>query len=149
MKKIFCLLCILVLSLSIMGCSKEKNIEGSLPDIMEKLYEGIDSEALAMMNNTELNDENFKYYAFADVDYKEAIASEAMSSTAHSVVLIRLNDPKDAEKAVEDIEANADPRKWICVEAENTYVLSKGDLVVLIMSNDLAPKIKENFENLE
>ncbi len=147
MKKIFCLLCILVLSLSIMGCSKEKNIEGSLPDIMEKLYEGIDSEALAMMNNTELNDENFKYYAFAD--YKEAIASEAMSSTAHSVVLIRLNDPKDAEKAVEDIEANADPRKWICVEAENTYVLSKGDLVVLIMSNDLAPKIKENFENLE
>ena len=102
-----------------------------------------------MMNNTELNDENFKYYAFADVDYKEAIASEAMSSTAHSVVLIRLNDPKDAEKAVEDIEANADPRKWICVEAENTYVLSKGDLVVLIMSNDLAPKIKENFENLE
>lgn len=132
-----------------MGCSKEKNIEGSLPDIMEKLYEGIDSEALAMMNNTELNDENFKYYAFADVDYKEAIASEAMSSTAHSVVLIRLNDPKDAEKAVEDIEANADPRKWICVEAENTYVLSKGDLVVLIMSNDLAPKIKENFENLE
>ena len=132
-----------------MGCSKEKNIKGSLPDIMEKLYEGIDSEALAMMNNTELNDENFKYYAFADVDYKEAIASEAMSSTAHSVVLIRLNDPKDAEKAVEDIEANADPRKWICVEAENTYVLSKGDLVVLIMSNDLAPKIKENFENLE
>ena len=40
-------------------------------------------------------------------------------------------------------------KKWICVEAENTYVLSKGDLVVLIMSNDLAPKIKENFENLK
>ena len=35
------------------------------------------------------------------------------------------------------------------VEAENKYVLSKGDLVVLIMSNDLAPKIKENFEKLK
>ena len=35
------------------------------------------------------------------------------------------------------------------MEAENKYVLSKGDLVVLIMSNDLAPKIKENFEKLK
>ena len=70
-------------------------------------------------------------------------------SIAHSVVLIRLEDAKDATKAVEDIKKNADPRKWICVEAENVYVLSKGDLVVLIMSNELAPKIKENFENLK
>ena len=41
------------------------------------------------------------------------------------------------------------PRKWVCVEAEHTYVLSKGDLVVLIMSNEHADKIKENFENLK
>ena len=87
---------------------------------------------------------------FRSVKYKEAIASEAMTgATPHSVVLIRLEDSADADKAVEDIKKNADPRKWICVEAENTYVLSKGDLVVLIMSNDLAPKIKENFENLK
>ena len=70
-------------------------------------------------------------------------------ATPHSIVLIRLEDAKDAEQAVKDIEENADPRKWICVEAENVYVLSKGDLVVLIMSNDIAPKIKENFENLK
>ena len=47
-----------------------------------------------------------------------------------------------------EIKEKANPRKWICVEAENTYVVSKGDLVVLIMSNELAPKIKENFEKL-
>lgn len=131
------------------GCG-EKNIEGTLPDIMTKLYEGISEEEKPMMlDNIELNSENFEYYAFADVKYKEAIASESMTgATPHSVVLIRLENAKDSEQVVKEIKEKANPRKWICVEAENTYVVSKGDLVVLIMSNELAPKIKENFEKL-
>ncbi len=155
MKKILYVFCAIALCLTLVGCGNKenevKNIEGSLPEIMEKLYEGISEDELPMMvQNTELNSENFEYYAFADVKYKEAIASESMTgSIAHSVVLIRLEDASDAESAVADIKEKADPRKWICVEAENTYVLSKGDLVVLIMSNELAPKIKENFENLK
>ncbi len=152
MKKIIGLICITMMGLLLTGCgNKVENIEGTLPEIMEKLYSGIPEEEKPMMvENTELNDENFKYYAFADVKYKEAIASESMTgSIPHSVVLIRLENASDAEATVEEIKKNADPRKWICVEAENTYVLSKGDLVVLIMSNDLASKIKENFENLK
>ena len=69
-------------------------------------------------------------------------------SIPHSVVLIRLENAKDSEQVVKDIQEKANPRKWICVEAEHTYVVAKGDLVVLIMSNELAPKIKENFEKL-
>lgn len=150
MKKIFYILGVLSLCFILTGCGN-KNIEGSLPDIMEKLYDGISEDEMPMMTqNIELDEETFKNYAFVDVDYKEAIASESMvGSIPHSVVLIRLNNASDADKVVSDIEKNADPRKWICVEAENTYVLSKGDLVVLIMSNELAPKIKKNFENLK
>lgn len=153
MKKFIYLFCALITGILLVGCTaKEKNIEGPLPDIMEKLYEGIKEDEMPMMvDNITLDDENFKNYAFADVKYKEAIASESgVGSIAHSVVLIRLEDAKDAEQAVADIKEKADPRKWICVEAEEVYVLSKGDLVVLIMSDEvLAPKIKENFENLE
>lgn len=150
MKKVFYLLSVLALCFVLTGCGS-KNIEGTLPEIMEKLYEGISEDEMPMfVENVELNSENFKNYAFVDADYKEAIASESMvTSTAHSVVLIRLNDASDAEDVVKDIEKNANPRKWICVGAENVYVLSKGDLVLLIMSNELAPKIKENFENLK
>lgn len=149
-KKIFRLLFVVVICFMITGCGS-KNIEGKLPDLMDKLYEGIKEEERPMaLQTTELTEDNFKTFAFADVKYKEAVVSESMTgSIAHSVVLIRLEDAKDATKAVEDIKKNADPRKWICVEAENVYVLSKGDLVVLIMSNELAPKIKENFENLK
>lgn len=155
MKKIIYLFCAMALVLTLVGCGdkkvEEKNIEGTLPEIMEKLYKGISEEEMPMMiENIELNSENFEYYAFADVKYKEAIASESMTgATPHSVVLIRLEDKNDAFQVVLDIKEKADPRKWICVQAENTFVLSKGDLVVLIMSNELAPRIKENFENLE
>lgn len=150
MKKILYVFCTLAICFMLTGCG-EANIEGTLPEIMDKLYAGINEEEMPMMvDNLELNDENFKAYAFVDADYKEAIVSESMTgSIPHSVVLIRLKNAKDSDKVVTDIEKNADPRKWICVEAENTYVLSKGDLVVLIMSNELAPKIKENFENLK
>lgn len=154
MKRIICAFSVLLLSLTLVGCGKKeenKNIEGSLPEIMEKLYAGINEEEMPMMvNNITLDSENFQYYAFADIKYKEAIASESMTgSIAHSIVLIRLNNSNDAESAVKEIKEKANPRKWICVEAENVEVLSKGDLVVLIMTNELAPKIKANFENLK
>ncbi len=154
MKKILCLLSAIILCFGITGCTKnkEKNIEGSLTEIMSNLYKGISEDEMPMMTeNIELNSENFEYYAFSsDIKYKEAIASESMTgSTAHSVVLIRLEDKRDSKKVVDEIKEKANPRKWICVEAENTYVLSKDDLVVLIMSNELAPKIKSNFENLK
>lgn len=155
MKKFLSIIGVLLITLTLVGCGKTenkvKNIEGSLEEIMVKLYEGISEEEMPMMvENIPLNEENFKYYAFADVKYKEAIASEAMTgATPHSVVLIRLEDSKDVENVVKEIKDNADPRKWICVEAENVYVLNKGDLVALIMSNELASKIKTNFENLK
>lgn len=148
MKKIGYILCIGLMLLTMTGCT-QKNVEGTLPEIMEQLYKGIPEDELFMVHNVELTEENFEYYAFTKADYKEAIASEGTTAQAHSIVLIRLNDEKDAEKVVEEIEKNADPRKWMCVEAENKYVLSKGDLVVLIMSNELAPKIKSNFEKLK
>jgi len=155
MKKILSIMGILFITLTIVGCNKaetqNKNIEGSLEGIMTKLYDGIKEEEMPMMvENIPLNEENFKAYAFADVKYKEALASESMvGSVAHSVVLIRLEDASKPEDVVKEIKEKADPRKWICVEAENVYVLNKGDLVVLIMSNELADPIKTNFENLK
>lgn len=154
MKKILYALCLIGLTFLISGCGT-KNIEGTLPEIMDKLYEGINEDEMPMFVETvELDDDMLKGYfeegTNIDFKYKEAVSSESMvGSIAHAVVLIRLESSSDSEKAVETIKKNANPNKWICVSAENTYVLSKGDLVVLIMSGDLAPKIKENFENLK
>ena len=63
--------------------------------------------------------------------------------------MIRFDNASDAEKAKEEIKKNADPRKWICVEAEHVYVESRGDLVLLIMSNDIADQLRDNFVALK
>ena len=48
-----------------------------------------------------------------------------------------------------DIEANADPRKWICVEAESKIVDYSGDVVILIMTGaDSAEAIHAAFTAL-
>ena len=130
----------------------EKNVEGTLEEIMAKVYTGISEENLPMMlGNIPVDSENVEgFLGTTEVNYKEAMASESMvGSIAHSVVLVRMNDAKEADAAVETIKANVNPRKWICVEASNVAVKSKGDLVILIMSNEtLAPTLEANFDNL-
>lgn len=132
--------------------SPEKNVEGTLEEIMTKLYAGIGEDELPMMlGNIEVAKEDIQYYIGTnEVSYKGALVSESgVGSIAHSVVLLRLNDAADAENVVSKVKESADPRKWLCVEAENVIVKSKGDLVVLIMSNELAPKLEENFDGLK
>ena len=156
-KTIIAIAIIVILIIIIVGAiflfGKEKNIEGTLQEIMTKVYAGISEEELPMMlGNIELTSENIEnYVGTSDIDFKEAIASEsAVGSIAHSVVLIRLNDASKANETVTKIEENANPEKWICVVADDVIVKSKGDLVILIMSNEeLAPRLDANFEGLE
>lgn len=136
----------------------EKNVEGTLEELMAKVYEGIPAENLPMLGDTPIESENVEMFlGTTEVSFKEAVAREPMmSSVPHSVVLVRLNDAKDAAAAVEKIKASVDPRKWICVEASNVIVKSKGDLVILIMADTemtsaeeaIAPKLEANFDNL-
>lgn len=131
---------------------KGKNVEGTLEEIMTKVYEGIPEENLPMaLSNMEVNEETVEgFLGTTDIQYAEALASESMvGSIAHSVVLLRLNEAKDADVTVQKIKDSVNPRKWICIEASNVVVKSKGNLVILIMSNEeLAPKLEANFDNL-
>ena len=134
-----------------------KNVEGTLEEIMSKVYEGIPQENLPALMDMPVDNENIEgFLGTTEVSFKEAAAREPMmSSVPHSVVLVRLNDYKDASAVVEKIKASVNPRKWICVEASNVIVKSKGDLVILIMADTemtlsdeaIAPKLEANFDN--
>lgn len=151
MKKIITLTLLVITSLVILsGCQKEENIELSMNEVVDKLYVGLEDN-MPMVGSTEITKDNMKSYIGIDnLDIKEGVASEALiGSIAHSVVVLRVSDKVDVEKAKNDIKENANPRKWVCVEAEKVIVKSKGDVIILIMSNnELAPKIESNFDNL-
>ena len=122
---------------------------------MDRLYNGISEEELPMMlQNTELTEENIEnYIGTKDIKWSEAIVSESMvGSIAHSVVLIRMNEDvseKDIEEAKEIIKENANPSKWICVTAEKVEVISNGDSILQVMSDEeKVTTISENVSKI-
>ena len=139
-------------ALFLTGCSaKEENIEGSLEEIMDKLYEGISEDELPMgLSNIEITSENVEgYLGTSDIEFESALASESMvGSIAHSIILVRAKENQDIEALKKQIEDSINPNKWVCLTAENVVVKNKGDLILVIMTNELAPKIEENFDKL-
>lgn len=121
----------------------------SLDELMTKITSNLGE--MPMTGTNPLDAENFEFFTFAGyVDGAEGIVCEPMmSSIAHSVVLVRLPQGTDAAAFANKMKANADPRKWICVEAEKVSVASKGNLALLVMSaSDTTDKIIANFKNL-
>lgn len=152
-KKVSLLIIMLVAAVLVTGCG---NVEGSLEDIMAKVYENVsEDERPMMLTNTEVNDENIEYFlGTKDIEYEEALASESgIGSIAHSVVLVRVKENADVKKIKEAIADNVDPRKWVCVgvEEDDVIVESKGNLIILIMVEDETSreKIEDSFENLK
>ena len=130
--------------------STSSNVEGTLPEIMEKLYAGIGADNLPMLMQMEVNEENFAFVLgveeFTLEGYKEALVSEPM-------ILVRMEDGADVEAAKTTLLENINPRKWVCVGVEKDQVIvdSIGDLIMVVVVEDTntAEAIKANFESLK
>jgi len=153
MKKL-CLLLVSLFALFVSGCGVQ-NVEGTLEEIMAKVYEEIPEEERPMMlTNMEVNDENIEgFIGTSDIEYEQILASEsAVGSIAHSVVLIRTKENADVSAIKETILENVNPRKWVCVgvEKEDVIIKNKGDLIVVIIVEDETnrEKIANSFDNL-
>ena len=171
MKKIKKVLLVLLICLTLgtLTACGQKNVEGELTDIIEKVYEKMydevdesDRPMLTTVNVLETyegaTDEDLKLQiesaiGTTDIAYKEIYESKPMiGAIAYSVVLVRMEDGADIEAAKTAIKENVNPRKWVCVEVpeEDVIVKSKGDLIILIMveNETLRTKIEEGFDNL-
>ena len=118
---------------------------GSIDDLYalaETLYNGIDRENMPMVGTMELTEENFEYSAF--VPYKSTyLAVESMpmmGSQPHSVVIVKTQSEAEAKALAEEMKNNANPRKWICVQAKAVKSAYKGNLAILVMTSvDVMP----------
>ena len=58
----------------------------------------------------------FWYLGTDDIKFEAGVASESMiTSQAHSIVVLRFADEKQAADAAAKLKTTVDPRKWICV----------------------------------
>lgn len=131
--------------------SGDSALAGSLEDLMAQMYNGISADEMPMVGNIELTEDNSEYCTGVPrSQYTEGLASDAMiNAQAHSVCLLRAESAEAAETLAADVEAKANPGKWICVTAEKTIVDRIDNVVILIMTSaDLADRIHANFQAL-
>ena len=122
--------------------------ELSLSDIITSVQYGIELPNVAA---TALSSDLYSSYLFIDyIDGSEAMVSEPIiGSIPHSLVVLKLPEGTDAAATADAIRASANPRKWVCVEAEKVTVVSSGRYVMLVMSDTAtADTMAANFSYL-
>ena len=123
--------------------------EQEVLDTLSQLVAGAADDI--MCDNVIIPADQYPYYLFIDyIDGSIAASASAMiGSIAHPVVLLKLPADADVAAVAADIEANMDPRKWICVEAEATLVKTSGQYVLMAMSSqDAVDAISANFDTV-
>lgn len=148
MKKIFLLITVSLLLIT--GCKKENNItKMSLKSILKASTKGAQ---LPDNYITKITKDNFEdYFGDADIDFKEAIVSEAnINAIAYMIGIIRLNDNEDVQKAVDTLKKSVDPNRWICVVPDSVIIDSNQNVIIVIMDEkNNADTIHNNFKNIK
>ncbi|MBQ4504643.1 MAG: hypothetical protein II983_03135 [Firmicutes bacterium] len=89
------------------------------------------------------------YLGTNDVTFKRGVVSEAMiSSIAHSVVVLEMEDAAAAEAAAATLKETAPVGKWVCVVPDQVGTAHRGNIVMMAMSNS-ADAILANFNALQ
>lgn len=148
MKKIFLLFAVSLLLIT--GCKKENNItKMSLKSILKASTKGAQ---LPDNYITKITKDNFEdYFGDADIDFKEAIVSEAnINAVAYMIGIIRLNDNEDVQKAVDTLKKSVDPNRWICVVPDSVIIDNNQNVIIVIMDEkNNADTIHNNFKNIK
>lgn len=148
MKKIFLLIAVSLLLIS--GCKKENNItKMSLKSILKASTKGAQ---LPDNYITKITKDNFEdYFGDADINFKEAIVSEAnINAVAYMIGIIRLNDNEDVQKAVDILKNSVDPNRWICVVPDSVIIDSNQNVIIVIMDEkNNADTIHNNFKSIK
>ena len=119
-----------------------KNVEGTMEELLNKIIEIQPVEFMGGTMPIDLTDTSEDGLWFlssntglpnADDITEAAFFGPMMGSLAYTMAMVRVKEGADVKTVAETMKTNIDPRKWICVEADDLQVVSFGDVVMLIM----------------
>ncbi len=117
-------------------------VEGTLEELLNKIVEEQPVEFSGAVMPIDLTDTtedglySIKYYTGLDSadEITEAAAFEPMmGSIAFSMVMVRVNSEVEPQSVAQAMKDGIDPRKWICVQADDVLAAGYGDVVMYIM----------------
>lgn len=163
MKKVICALLALSLVLAMTACGGKQtaettapaaNLEGTMEELLNKVIEQRPVEFAGGVYPIDLTDTSedgaWAIRSYTGLDdasqLTEAAAYEPMmGSLAFSMVMVRTAEGADTRAVAESMKSGVDPRKWICVEADDLKVAGIGDVVMLIMVSTTGDMTAQSF----
>ena len=168
MKKKSVIIALMVMTMAVSACgngsengtingeiteTKENQLEGSCEDILQEIYANAKTEDDFFSytddyENMEISADDAEYIlGTTDISYTDSVYSAPMmSSIAYECVVLRVSEDQDVEEAKKLLLENADPAKWICVEAESVIAENVGDVILFMMADqDITDAAKEAF----
>ena len=162
MKKIIAMMLAVIMVLSLAACGgnkpvasqETKKLEGTMEELLNKVIEIQPVEFMGGVMPIDLADTSedglWMIYNFTGLDSAEGLTEAAafepmMGSLPYSMVMVRVAEGTDAKTVAEAMKAGIDPRKWICVEADDLQVVGFGDVVMLIMVGSETGMTSQSF----
>lgn len=140
------------------ACGGEKkedgdfHLEGSCEEILNQLYANTNFSDEARervdgyVTNTLTAEDAAYILGTEEVSFTDAVVSEPLINVdPYQCVIMRVDSDK-IDDAKMELADKANPRKWVCVEAEKVMIESNGDVILFVMSDeDMAAALRDAF----
>ncbi len=146
MKKLIAMILVLAMAVAMVACgNKAANkaaLEGTMEENTLKVMEIAPVEFMGGVIPVDLTDTSedgkwaVQYFTGLSDAAKitdVAVYESMMGSQAFSLVMVRTAEGEDAKAVAQEMKDNIDPRKWICVGADEIMAAGYGDTVMFIM----------------
>ena len=146
MKKLSALVLALVMAVSMAACGEKAEekapLEGTMEENVLKVMEIAPVEFMVGPMPVDLSDtsEDGKWALSYFTGLSDAakitdvcVYEPMMGSQAFSLVMVRTAEGQDPKAVAQEMKDNIDPRKWICVGADEIMAAGYGDTVMFIM----------------
>lgn len=129
------------------------NVEGTMEELLNKIVEVNPVEFMGGTMSIDLTDTSedglWAIKSYTGLDSAEGLTDAAffepmMGSKAFSMVMVRTTEA-DTKAVAENMKAGIDPRKWICVEANDIKAAGYGDVVMFIMLDNNGGMSAQSF----
>jgi len=120
----------------------KESLPGTMEENVNKLMQANPTQFMGGLIPVNLQDTSedglWELKSFTGLDSAEKITDLAVyepmtGAQAFSLVMVRVTSAADAKPIAQQMKSNINPRKWICVEADQVMAAGYGDTVMFIM----------------
>lgn len=132
--------------------ASQSTLDSELTSILNAIYANADVEEFPTLIDVKVTKDNVEYFFGTEFEFDKGVSREPLvSAVPHSVSVVRVKNTDEIEAIKEKILQNIDTDRWLFnkIEKEKIIVDSKGDIIVLIITNEYGENLRKSFLMLD